>query len=975
MTAARKRNPGNYELKLAFSFGFVVLGLVLLAIGATVFLFQRTQREEENRLCGALAAIVSESISRVSFSGKHHARQLIQEMLSRSPELAYIAVVTLEGEMLAHSDPARNDQAESAEDVLRTLQTMERGGQILAEGRWEGRAVKEAVVPYRGGYDNQIMGVVRVGMLVDRSREEQRENLTKLLALVAGITLVAFALVSLLSRVFGRATSSLARQLQGILDNAPVAIAICDSQGRLLAASAAFESLTGAVSGPPVQGRALAELLPAEAGHQLSRPGPGGAPSPHVDCEVRFAREGQEHYWHFTRFPIALFPSGEAGQSCVFINDVTPSRAAEVRLRELLQRLHDITATVPVVLYELVAVTDENTLRNRFSYVSEKIGPLLGLTAEEMVADPAAFAARVHPDDIEALVLASRRAIHSEGEFCQEFRVVLGDGEERWLRACSMPSGERTWSGYLMDITTAKLSEMALAKSEEKYRAIFDNAPIGIFRTTFAGRFLEANRTLARMIGYETPAELMASIRDVGADLYYEPTFKAKLRDALLESPARASVEVEFKRRDGSRFHAFINARLELDGEGRPEILEGTIEDINDRKRAEELLRQSEEKFSRLFLLSPDSIILVEADSEVLAEVNDTFVRAMGYTREEALGRTTRELGLYANETDLEAVRALVEEKGHVESYEFEARHKDGSVAVCSMSCQLIVIDGKRYRLSIVRDITSIKHMQAMMVQTEKMISVGGIAAGIAHEINNPLGIVLQASQNLMQRIRPDFRKNVEAAERIGLNMELLVRYMRERKLDTFVQDIQSAAVRASGIIRHMLDFSRKSESQRTACHLPEIIDKAVELARSDYDLKKSYDFKRIHIAREYEEGLPTISCTETEIEQVLLNLLRNAAQALATALPPVENPAIFISAKRMDEHVRISVRDNGPGVAPEVRRRIFEPFFTTKAPGVGTGLGLSVSYFIVTKGHGGGMHVESQPGEGATFIVDLPVP
>jgi len=251
---------------------------------------------------------------------------------------------------------------------------------------------------------------------------------------------------------------------------------------------------------------------------------------------------------------------------------------------------------------------------------------------------------------------------------------------------------------------------------------------------------------------------------------------------------------------------------------------------------------------------------------------------------------------------------------------------------------------------------------------------VGGIAAGIAHEINNPLGIVLQAAQNLIQRTNPQFKKNLEVAGAIGLDMTHMTEYFRQRKLDAFIEDIMAASVRASGIIRHMLDFSRKSESRRAVCDLAGIIDKAIELAGSDYDLKKSYDFRKIRIVRDYADELPTLHCTETEIEQVMLNLLRNAAQAMASARPPVGQPQIDIQVRAEDGYAFIVLTDNGPGMTPEVRRRIFEPFYTTKAPGVGTGLGLSVSYFIITKGHGGIMHVDSRPGEGTTFTIELPL-
>ncbi len=222
-----------------------------------------------------------------------------------------------------------------------------------------------------------------------------------------------------------------------------------------------------------------------------------------------------------------------------------------------------------------------------------------------------------------------------------------------------------------------------------------------------------------------------------------------------------------------------------------------------------------------------------------------------------------------------------------------------------------------------------------------------------------------------MQRTRPDFPKNIEAAGRIGLSMELFERYMRERKLDVFIADIQAAGVRAAEIIRRMLDFSRMSESGRKVCDLRRLVEQSVALAATDYDLRRNYDFGRIRMEIDIPDGLPPIGCTETEIEQVFLNLLRNASQAMAEA--PTPEPRVRIHARALPGGVRIVVEDNGPGMDEEVRSRVFEPFFTTKAPGLGTGLGLSVSYFIVTKGHGGDMRVESEPGRGTRFIIDLP--
>ena len=273
-----------------------------------------------------------------------------------------------------------------------------------------------------------------------------------------------------------------------------------------------------------------------------------------------------------------------------------------------------------------------------------------------------------------------------------------------------------------------------------------------------------------------------------------------------------------------------------------------------------------------------------------------------------------------------------------------------------------------------VRETTMEKRMRAQVWHSEKMATVGKLTAGLAHEINNPLGIVLQASQNLTLRTCPDFPKNREVAQEIGLDLDLMDRYLKARKLDVFIRDIRDAGTRAAFIVRNMLDFSRRSESGRALCSMRDIAAKALNLAQSDYDLKKNFDFRRIRVEITEETVMPPVLCSETEIEQVFLNIFRNAAQAISGAPEPIENPRISVRMSVDDGWARIRIEDNGPGMPPEVQRRIFEPFFTTKKPGEGTGIGLSVSYFIITRGHGGKIHADANPEGGMRFTIELPL-
>ncbi len=271
-------------------------------------------------------------------------------------------------------------------------------------------------------------------------------------------------------------------------------------------------------------------------------------------------------------------------------------------------------------------------------------------------------------------------------------------------------------------------------------------------------------------------------------------------------------------------------------------------------------------------------------------------------------------------------------------------------------------------------DVTQRVRIEEMMIQTEKMMSVGGLAAGMAHEINNPLGVILQGVQGAQRRLSPDLPKNLTVAQACGTELETIRHYLEKRSILAYLEGIREAGLRAAKIVENMLNFSRGSVSGQSPVSVKEIADRSIELAASDYDLKKKYDFKTLNIVREYDWNLPEVVLSAAEIEQVILNLLKNAAHAIAEKTYGSEVPTITIRTYSDDAFVSIEVEDNGQGMSEDVRKRVFEPFFTTKDVGLGTGLGLSVSYFIIMKNHKGKFRVESELGEGTKFIIQLPL-
>ena len=271
-------------------------------------------------------------------------------------------------------------------------------------------------------------------------------------------------------------------------------------------------------------------------------------------------------------------------------------------------------------------------------------------------------------------------------------------------------------------------------------------------------------------------------------------------------------------------------------------------------------------------------------------------------------------------------------------------------------------------------DITQRLSLEEMMVQSEKMLSVGGLAAGMAHEINNPLGAILHNVQNIRRRLSPELPKNLEHAEQVGVELDTVNRYLQSREVPQLLDGIQQAGARAAKIVTHMLSFSRLSNRQLVPCDLPALIDQAVEIAGNDFDLTVGFDFKGQAIIRQFDPQLGPVPGTANELEQVLLNLLKNAAQAIHQRPDDSEPGRIILRTRLNPPWAEIQVEDNGIGMSENVRKRTFEPFFTTKEIGQGTGLGLSVSYFIITNNHKGQMEVHSTPGQGTCFTLRLPL-
>ena len=275
--------------------------------------------------------------------------------------------------------------------------------------------------------------------------------------------------------------------------------------------------------------------------------------------------------------------------------------------------------------------------------------------------------------------------------------------------------------------------------------------------------------------------------------------------------------------------------------------------------------------------------------------------------------------------------------------------------------------------IETLRDVTEKRRLQEVMMQTEKMLTVGGLAAGMAHEINNPLAAILQNSQNLQRRLSPGLAANDRAAAEFSLDFEAMQCYLKQRGIFELLEVVEAAGTRISGVVDKMMFFSHKNSAILEPVHLEQLIDEALDLVACDYDLKKRCEFRSDQIVREYDRQLPVLVLNRAEMEQALINLIKNAIHALAGCRPG-ETPRITIRTRRNGAWASTQIEDNGCGMTPEVKRRMFEPFYTTKDVGVGTGLGMAVTYAVVVKNHHGSIEVDSAPGRGSKVTVNLPL-
>ncbi len=498
---------------------------------------------------------------------------------------------------------------------------------------------------------------------------------------------------------------------------------------------------------------------------------------------------------------------------------------------------------------------------------------------------------------------------------------------------------------------------LALRDSEEQFRAFFDSPAVGVVEVSLDGRFFRMNDRFCQIAGYDREELLTMSPVDMSP-----PEDRQREGDRLTrflqgDGPL-LDVERRYLRKDGSSAWVHETSGIIRDSVGRPVRSAGIVEDITERKGAEEALCESEERFRVAFQTSPDSITISRLDDSVFVAVNEGFSRITGWGEAEVLGRPSPELQLWDDPADPARLVAGLKKDGYVQNLEVRFRMKDGRVVPALTSAQLITLRGQQYILSIARDISDWKRaeeerdrLRSGLHQAAKIEAIGQLAGGIAHDFNNLLTVILSGAGALRRDIGEGSPPDLEVVEEIG-----------------------AAGARARDLTRQLLAFARRQVIAPVPLDLSTLVRSCEKLLRRVLG-------EDVQLVVPPHPALWPVRCDPGQIEQVIMNLAVNARDAMPSGGKlTIETANIEVDLSLISSHpfmspgpyVRISVRDSGQGMSPEVQAHVFEPFFTTKPVGQGTGLGLATVYGIVKQSEGY-ILVESEPGQGTNFALYFP--
>ena len=568
----------------------------------------------------------------------------------------------------------------------------------------------------------------------------------------------------------------------------------------------------------------------------------------------------------------------------------------------------------------------------------------------------ARFLHLVVPEDRVAVSTALDSAAAGGTPYDVQFRIRHPDGSVRWIHAKAAALADETGRltrlvGVNVDITDREMAYATVNEWKNRYEAAIQSSNQLLYDWDPNTNDVRYGGDLERILGY-TEAEMGGGLAGWLEKVYPDDrsAFEAEIA-RVIETHDSFRLVYRFRRKDGGVIWVEDRGHFFRDAQGVVSRMVGFIEDVTERTRSDQALRSSEERFSLVFRSSPQAIQITRQRDARILEVNDTWEAVFGYGREEAIGRTAADLGMFISPADRERLLGLLDEGRPVRDYELELRTRSGEVRQVTIDAERVDVGGEPCYLTFVRDVTERRHAEAeaqeqrlQVAHLSRVAMLGELSGALAHELNQPLTAILanaRAAQRLMAQERPDLG---EVREILG--------------------EIADADRRAGEVIARLRAFLHKGEMQLGPVDLNEVVCEVLTLTHSDL-IRRRVTVDTTGLSAD----LPGVFADRVQMQQVLLNLLLNACDAI---LPDGLDRRVTIATEAAaDGTVELSLADRGTGIPPEEMQHIFEPFFTSKADGLG--LGLSICRSIVTA-HEGRLWADNNGDGGATFHLRLPV-
>ncbi|MGO9863102.1 MAG: PAS domain S-box protein [Terriglobales bacterium] len=539
-------------------------------------------------------------------------------------------------------------------------------------------------------------------------------------------------------------------------------------------------------------------------------------------------------------------------------------------------------------------------------------------------------------------------------------------------------------AGVGRDISDRKKSDEAVRAAHRAAEVFINAVPSILIGLDHDSRITRWNSAAAGAFGLSRIEVLGKQLTECGVK-WLRPEMADEIRSWSSKLGPRRCDDVSFKMNDETRLLGLTITSVQ-EADGKPAELLVIGSDITARKKSEEALREAERRYREIF----DGAIVGMSQSTPdgrLLSVNPAMARICGYDSPEEMIASITDVSrqFYVNPKRSEEAMLAMDKSGGVKNFEYEALRKDGNKIWVTMSSRAVRQNGVVVSYEgMIEDITESKLMRSQLFQAQKLESVGQLAAGIAHEINTPTQYIGDNVRFLKDAFRDltslvaNYERLLAAAKGNTLSSETVQEiagavaradagYLLE-EIPKAIEQTLEGIDRVSKLVGAMKEFSHPDTKEKTLVDLNHSIQCTITVARNEWKYVADME-------TDFDPSLPPISCQPGEFNQVILNLIVNAAHAIADVVGK-GGPAkgkIKVQTRDCPGWAEIRIQDTGTGIPEKARARIFDPFFTTKEIGKGTGQGLAIAHSVVVDKHDGSIHFETEDGKGTTFIIRLP--